>query len=122
VRVLAIGESLIELQAVGRRQLAWTFAGDVLNCAVAVARAEPSARVQHLTGIGDDEASAEFISFCGTLGVDARLSPVIANKTLGLYWIASADGDPGSGSRASQGSFGRSENRVRYELSPSAMA
>lgn len=91
--VLAIGESLIELRHVGDNELHWTFAGDVLNCAAAVAAAFPAAEVRHLTGLGDDDHSRAFLDFCETIGVDARNSPVIPGKSLGLYWITTIDGD-----------------------------
>lgn len=91
--VLAIGESMIELQQTGAHALLWTFAGDALNCAAAVAAAHPSAEVEHLTGLGDDEHSAGLRDFCTALDVDASRSPVLPGKSLGLYWITTEDGD-----------------------------
>ena len=91
--VLAIGESLIELRQTGDHELRWTFAGDALNCAAALAAVNPLASVQHLTGLGNDEQSAELTEFCASLGVDSSPSVVVPGRSLGLYWITTEDGD-----------------------------
>jgi len=65
----------------------WTFAGDTLNSAAAIAAAAPAARVQFLTGIGTDPRSEELVEFCERLNVDASGSTVVPDRHLGLYWI-----------------------------------
>ena len=91
--VLTIGESLIELRERADGGLDWTFAGDALNCAAAIAAANPEAVVQHLTGLGDDDRSRDFLRFCESIDVDTRRSPVVPGSHLGLYWITTVDGD-----------------------------
>ncbi|MDW3179563.1 MAG: PfkB family carbohydrate kinase [Acidimicrobiia bacterium] len=91
--ILAIGESMIELNDAGDHLTSWTFAGDALNWAVAVASAYPAGRVQHLCAVGDDERSIEFAQFCGEMNVDTSISPIVADRSMGLYWISTVDGD-----------------------------
>lgn len=84
---------MIELQQVGDGDLKYAFAGDALNCAAAIASANPDATVHHLTGVGDDARATEFLDFCHSLGVDASTSPVVPGASFGLYWITTIDGD-----------------------------
>lgn len=93
ISVLFVGEAMIELSSVGERQLTWTFAGDTLNSAAALAAALPTAEVKYLTGIGDDPISQAFLDFCSELRVDATNSPVVPGRNLGLYWISTDGGD-----------------------------
>lgn len=109
-RVLVVGEAMIELTHAGDHMLAWTFAGDTLNCAAALAKAAPSLDVHYLTGLGDDDISHEFVGFCAELGVDVGASPVVARRNLGLYWISVQDGER-------QFRYWRNESAARHVLS-----
>ena len=91
--VLVVGEAMIELTSVGDHRLAWSFAGDTLNCAAAIRAACGDARVDYLTGLGDDSVSQEFVRFCSQLGVDVSHSPVVVGRNLGLYWISTENGE-----------------------------
>jgi 2-dehydro-3-deoxygluconokinase len=91
--VLVVGEAMVELSPAGDHRLAWTFAGDTLNCAAAIADAAPDARARYLTGLGDDPISTEFVEFCRRLGVDTTGAPVVPGHNLGLYWISTLDGE-----------------------------
>lgn len=84
---------MIELSSAGDHRLTWTYAGDTLNCAAALAAALPSAEVAYLTGLGDDPISREFVDFCSALRVDVSNSPVVPGCNLGLYWIATSGPD-----------------------------
>jgi 2-dehydro-3-deoxygluconokinase len=93
IPVLVVGEAMIELSSRGEDLLSWTFAGDTLNCAAAIAASLPAAQVIYLTGVGDDPISTEFIDFCGRLGIHAGDSPSVPGHNLGLYWITTENGE-----------------------------
>lgn len=84
---------MIELADAGDHMAAWTYAGDALNWAVAIAHALPGADVQHLCAVGDDERSIEFATFCASLGVGTAASPALPGRNMGMYWISTVDGD-----------------------------
>lgn len=107
--VLVVGEAMIELTTIDDRRLSWTFAGDTLNCAAALAAAAPDLTVRYLTGIGDDPRSLEFVDYCAELGIDASESPVVAGRNLGLYWITTHGGEPSF-------RYWRSESAARHAL------
>lgn len=108
--VVVIGEAMIELTEAGPSRLSWTFAGDTLNCAAALAAAAPDLEVRYITGVGDDEASHALLEFAAELGVDASGSPVVAGRNLGLYWIST-----NSGERTFR--YWRNESAARHVLS-----
>lgn len=106
---LCIGEAMVELTTLDDSHLAWTFAGDTLNCAAAIAAAAPNVAVQYTTGIGEDAISAAFTHFAQSLRVDATSASVVAGRTLGLYWITTVEGE-----RSFQ--YWRSESAARHAL------
>ena len=91
--VVVIGEAMIELSTSGHHRLKWTFAGDTLNCAAAIAAVTSDGAVRYYTGLGDDTRSGELVDFCAALGVDVAGSPIVAGGTLGLYWISTERGE-----------------------------
>ena len=89
MRVVSIGECMIELS--GRDGPTWRqgFAGDTLNTLWYLRALLPeTAATDYVTAFGDDPFSAEQIGFLRQSGIGTAQSPVMAGKAPGLYAIA----------------------------------
>ncbi|MBO6637213.1 MAG: sugar kinase [Roseitalea sp.] len=92
MRVVSIGECMIELS--GRSGARWTqgFAGDTLNTLWYLRALLPDdAAADYVTAFGDDPFSAEQIAFLSANRIGIAQSPTIAGKAPGLYAIALDD-------------------------------
>ncbi|MCR9121798.1 MAG: sugar kinase [Phyllobacteriaceae bacterium] len=92
MRVVSIGECMIELS--GRSGTGWRqgFAGDTLNTLWYLRALLPDdAAADYVTAFGDDPFSAEQIAFLAENRIGIAQSPTIAGKAPGLYAIALDD-------------------------------
>lgn len=92
MRVVSIGECMIELS--GRSGASWRqgFAGDTLNTLWYLRALLPDdATVDYVTAFGDDPFSAEQIAFLAANRIGIAQSPTIAGRAPGLYAIALDD-------------------------------
>lgn len=88
MRVVSIGECMIELS--GREGPTWRqgIAGDTLNTLWYLRALLPAdARTDYVTAFGDDPFSAEQIAFLTGHGIGTAHSPVMTGKAPGLYAI-----------------------------------
>lgn len=92
MRVVSIGECMIELSC--RSGASWQqgFAGDTLNTLWYLRVLLPDdAAADYVTAFGDDPFSAEQIAFLAANRIGTANSPTIADKAPGLYAIALDD-------------------------------
>jgi len=92
MRVVSIGECMIELS--GRSGASWQqgFAGDTLNTLWYLRALLPAETVtDYVTAFGDEPFSAEQTAFLGANRIGTANSPTIAGKAPGLYAIALDD-------------------------------
>lgn len=90
VRILAIGEVMLELapagEAGGRKLLALGYAGDTYNTAIYLTRlGVPTA---YFTRLGDDPYSREVLQLMTQEGLDTTSVEAVPGRTPGLYLIA----------------------------------
>ena len=87
MRVVCIGECMVELRQAGAELYARSFAGDAYNTAVYLKRSAPSAAVSLLTATGVGGLSAAMrIDWAGQ-GVDDDLAFAVEGAEPGLYMI-----------------------------------
>lgn len=92
MRVVSIGECMIELS--GRQGDRWRmgYAGDTLNTLWYLRALLPdTATTDYVSAFGDDPFSAEQIGFFADHGIGIAQSPIIAGKAPGLYAISLDD-------------------------------
>jgi 2-dehydro-3-deoxygluconokinase len=87
MRIICIGECMVELRATGDDAFARAYAGDAYNTAVYLKRSLPDAQVQFLTGIGDDPMSRAMREVWSAEGIDCALSFTVKGGSPGLYLI-----------------------------------
>ena len=87
MRVVCIGECMVELRQAGDELYARSFAGDAYNTAVYLKRSAPRAEVSLLTVTGDGGLSAAMRADWLGEGVDDRLAFTAAGAEPGLYMI-----------------------------------
>jgi len=87
MRIICIGECMVELRATGADAFARAYAGDAYNTAVYLKRSLPDAQVQFLTGIGDDPMSRAMREVWSAEGIDSALSFTLKGGSPGLYLI-----------------------------------
>lgn len=87
MRVIAIGECMVELREAGEGRYARGFAGDAYNTAVYLKRTAPAVGVAFLTATGEGELSRAMRSAWADEGIDAALAYVAPGLEPGLYMI-----------------------------------
>jgi 2-dehydro-3-deoxygluconokinase len=87
IRIICIGECMVELRAVGADTFGRSYAGDVYNTAVYLKRSLPAAQVQFLTATGDDAMSKAMRRMWHAQGIDDALAFPVAGGSAGLYLI-----------------------------------
>jgi len=87
MRVICIGECLVELRAVGPDSFARSYAGDVYNTAVYLKRSLPDADVQFLTATGDDAMSRAMREAWHEHEIDDARASTVGGGSPGLYLI-----------------------------------
>jgi 2-dehydro-3-deoxygluconokinase len=95
MRIVSIGECMIELSAEPDRPGTWrqAFAGDTFNTAWHLRRQMPDWSVDYLTALGDDRFSVEMAGWMDRQGIGTRHVQVVPGRTPGLYTIALHDGE-----------------------------
>ena len=94
MRILSIGECMVEMAPASQSdQFKMSFAGDTLNTAWYLNRAQPNWTVDYLTAIGTDSASQNMVSFLKAAGLGADDLIQVPDRTIGLYMIELADGE-----------------------------
>lgn len=87
MRIICIGECMVELRATAADAFARAYAGDAYNTAVYLKRSLPDAQVQFLTGIGDDPMSRAMREVWSAEGIDGALGFTVKGGAPGLYLI-----------------------------------
>jgi 2-dehydro-3-deoxygluconokinase len=87
MRVICIGECMVELRAVAADTFARSYAGDVYNTAVYLKRSLPDADVQFLTVTGDDAMSRAMREAWRAHQIDDSLAFTMSGGSPGLYLI-----------------------------------
>lgn len=94
MRVLAIGEAMVELsEAEAPGLMRMGFAGDTLNTAWYLARLRRDWRVDYLTCVGTDPISDRLTAFLEAAGIGTRHVTRHPVRTVGLYMIATEAGE-----------------------------
>lgn len=87
MRVVCIGECMVELREAGGGLLSKSFAGDAYNTAVYLKRSAPGAQVQFLSVTGEDPLSRTMRAAWRSEGVEDDIAFTDANRAPGLYLI-----------------------------------
>ena len=87
MRIVCIGECMLELRAEDEERYRRSFAGDVYNTAVYLKRSLPMAQVQFFTCTGDDAISRAMRGAWRREGIDGSLAVSIPHEFPGLYMI-----------------------------------
>lgn len=93
IKVVSIGECMLEVQANGFGPAVLSYGGDTFNTAVYLRRcSSPDAiEVGYATGLGDDPLSQKLMDEWAELGLDLRQTRKIAGKLPGMYLIETDD-------------------------------
>jgi len=93
-RLLAIGECMVEMAAVGDGTFRQGFAGDTFNAAWHARRAlADDWSVAYFTAVGDDDISTRMLEFMQAGGIDTGLIRRLKGRMPGLYLIELAQGE-----------------------------
>jgi 2-dehydro-3-deoxygluconokinase len=87
MRVVCIGECMVELRDAGGGLLSKAFAGDAYNTAVYLKRSAPDAQVQFLSVIGADPLSQDMRAAWRAEGIDDAAAFTDPDRAPGLYLI-----------------------------------
>lgn len=87
MRVVCIGECMVELREAGGGLLSRAFAGDAYNTAVYLKRSAPGAQVQFLSVTGADPLSQAMRAAWRAEGVEDEAAFTDPDRTPGLYLI-----------------------------------
>jgi 2-dehydro-3-deoxygluconokinase len=88
IRIVGIGEAMIEFAPAADGLFRRGFAGDTLNTSWYLRRLLPDAfRVSYTTRVGTDAISNEFVAFVEAAGIGSDAISRDSERTLGLYTI-----------------------------------
>ena len=93
MRVLCIGEAMVEFAPAEGPTYGLSFAGDTFNTAWYLARLRPDWQVSFLSSIGQDPLSERFVSFVQAAGIGTDHLMRHPTRTLGAYMIELRDGE-----------------------------
>lgn len=85
MRVVSIGECMVELSSAGQGLFSRAFGGDTLNTAVYLARL--GVETTYATALGDDHLSDEMVEGWQAEGIDTGAVLRVAGRVPGLYMI-----------------------------------
>ncbi|WP_334176148.1 sugar kinase [Pseudoxanthobacter sp.] len=85
MRVVSIGECMVEINSAGGGLFSRAFGGDTLNTAIYLARLGTD--VAYATALGDDHLSAEMLAGWQAEGIDTGLVLRVPGRLPGLYMI-----------------------------------
>lgn len=86
MRLVGIGECMVELSDDGDGRYRQGFAGDVFNSCYYYAALAPAAGATFVSAVGDDSFSVALVERCNTLSIRLECAR-LAGATLGLYLI-----------------------------------
>lgn len=95
MRIIAIGECMVELAPLGEPGcFRLGYAGDTFNTAWYLRRLLPeSAQVDYLTAIGTDQISAQMLAMMAQAGIGTAHVARVPERSVGLYLIELRDGE-----------------------------
>jgi len=93
LRIVAIGECMVELAPAGAELFAMGYAGDTFNTAWYLRHLLPAAGIDYLTAVGTDAMSEAMVSFMTREGIGTTHIRRIEGRTVGLYMIRLAGGE-----------------------------
>jgi len=93
IKVVSIGECMLEVQANGFGPAVLSYGGDTFNTAVYLRRCSSADAIEvgYATGLGDDPLSQKLMNEWTELGLDLRQTRKIAGKLPGMYLIETDD-------------------------------
>lgn len=93
MRVVCVGECMVELAPAGDGLLRQGFAGDTFNTAWYLKRLRPGWQVDYLTAVGTDAISGAMVEFMAGAGIGTDHVVLRADRTVGLYLISLTKGE-----------------------------
>ena len=93
MRIVAIGECMVELAPAGAGLFAVGYAGDTFNTAWYLRQLLPRTVVDYLTAVGADTVSDEMLAFMAAEGIGTGHVRRAPGRTVGLYMIRLAAGE-----------------------------
>jgi 2-dehydro-3-deoxygluconokinase len=94
MRIVCVGECMVELSLQGSGLFRRDFAGDTYNTAVYLARHRPLDQVDYITAVGEDGISTAMLEEMRRQGLATAEIVRHPDKTVGLYMIqTTADGE-----------------------------
>lgn len=94
MRVISIGECMVELAPADGGLYAMGFAGDTFNTAWYLRQLlSESSTVSYLSAVGTDAVSDRMVGFMAAEGIDVGLVQRIAGRSVGLYLIQLNNGE-----------------------------
>jgi 2-dehydro-3-deoxygluconokinase len=107
MRLVAVGECMVELAPAAGGLFALGFAGDTFNTAWYLRRLLPAAAVDYLSAVGTDALSDRMLGFMADQGIGTRHVARQAGRGVGLYLIRLEGGER-------QFSYWRTESAARH--------
>ena len=93
MRIVSVGECMLELSPAGGDLHSAAFAGDTFNTAWYLARLRPDWRVDYLSAVGEDGLSRRMLAFMDGAGIGTGGVRTVPGATVGLYMIELRDGE-----------------------------
>jgi 2-dehydro-3-deoxygluconokinase len=87
MRIVSIGECMVELAPTGDGHFALGYAGDTFNTAWYLRRLLPEAAVDYLSAVGEDAVSARMLDFLASEGIGTTHIRRLRDRSVGLYLI-----------------------------------
>ena len=93
MRVVCVGECMVELAPAGDGLLRQGFAGDTFNTAWYLKRLRPDWQVDYLSAVGSDAISDAMLGFMAAAGIGTDHVARRTERTVGLYLITLDKGE-----------------------------
>ncbi len=94
MRILCLGECMVELAPTGDGRYALGFAGDTFNTAWVLRKSCPDDwQIGYATALGDDPVSSDMLGFMAQAGICTRDIQILTGETCGLYLIRLTEGE-----------------------------
>lgn len=87
MRIVSIGECMVELAPTGDGHFALGYAGDTFNTAWYLRRLLPEAAVDYLSAVGEDAVSARMLDFMASERIGTTHIRRLRDRSVGLYLI-----------------------------------
>lgn len=93
MRILSMGEAMVEFSGAGPSLWRSGFAGDTFNTAWYLSALRPDWRVDYLTAVGCDPMSDDLVTAIAQAGIGTRFIQRHPTRSVGLYMIALKNGE-----------------------------